>query len=226
VGGAVIAEDHYLVREGTRRLLDDTGQVDVVAAVGSAVELADAVRRLKPDAVITDIRMPPGHRMEGIEAAHAIRAQHRDVGVVVLSQHADSGYVMALLEHGSGGLAYLVKNRVADVEHLLFALREVIADRSVVDSQVVEALVERRRQGERSPLRQLTQRELEILRRMAEGRSNLGIADALHLSQSSVEKYVTSIFAKLGLDAESHRDRRILAVLTFLREGATLDDPS
>jgi len=190
----------------------------VVAAVGTATELLDAVRRLRPDAVITDIRMPPGHRMEGIEAAHTIRREHPDVGVVVLSQHSDSGYALELLKHGSEGLAYLLKSRVVDVEHMLLALREVIAGRSVIDAQVVEALVERRRRAKRSPLRDLAPRELQILRCMAEGMSNRGIAETLHLSQSSVEKYVTSVFAKLRLDAEPQRDRRIMAVLTFLRD--------
>lgn len=215
----IIAEDHYLVREGTRRLLEDTGEVELVAAVGNAVELLDAVPRLRPDAVIADIRMPPSHRLEGIEAAHAIRATHPAVGVVILSQHSDSAYAMSLLEHGSSGLAYLLKSRVADVDHVLHALREVVAGRSVIDAEVVEGLLERRRQAERSPLHRLGPRELEVLAKMAEGMSNRGIADTLHLSQSSVEKYVTATFAKLGLGAEPHRDRRILAVLTFLREG-------
>lgn len=216
----IIAEDHYLVREGTRRLLEDTGEVDMVASVGTAVELLDAVPRLKPDAVIADIRMPPSHRLEGIEAAHTIRAAYPSVGVVILSQHSDSAYALSLLEHGSAGLAYLLKSRVADVDHVLFALREVVAGRSVIDSQVVEGLLEQRRRADRSALRSLAPRELEVLGKMAEGMSNRGIADALHLSLSSVEKYVAATFGKLGLDTEPHRDRRILAVLTFLREGS------
>src|SRR5439155_7322601 len=129
----VIAEDNYLVREGTRRLLEDTGQVDVVAAVGSAEELVDAVRRLRPNAVVTDIRMPPGHHMEGIEAAHRIRDERPDVGVVVLSQHADQAYAFELLKNGTSGLAYVLKDRVGEVEELLHALEEVVAGRSVID---------------------------------------------------------------------------------------------
>lgn len=214
----IIAEDHYLVREGTRRLLEDGGEVEVMASVGTATELLDAVRRLRPDAVITDIRMPPAHGMEGIEAAHAIRTSHPGVGVVVLSQHSDSSYAMELLRHGSAGLGYLLKNQVSNVDHLVFALREVIAGRSVIDAHVVEGLIERRRRAEESPITQLTDRELQILRHMAEGRNNQGIAETMHLSLSSVEKYVTAIFAKLGLGQQPHIDRRIMAVLTFLRD--------
>ena len=121
----VIAEDNYLVREGTRRLLEDSGAVDVIAAVGDAEELHDAVGRLRPDAVLTDIRMPPGHHMEGIEAAHAIRAAHPGIGIAVLSQHAEAGYAFALLQYGSTGVAYLLKDRLGDVDELVRALREV-----------------------------------------------------------------------------------------------------
>src|SRR5918998_2633294 len=165
----VIAEDHYLVREGTRKLLEDSGEVEVAAAVGTATELKDAVRRLAPDAVITDIRMPPGHHMEGIEAAHAVRAEHPDVGVVVLSQHADAAYALELLKDGSAGYAYLLKDRLGEIDELLRALREVTAGGSLIDPQVVETLVERRRRVEQSPLGELTPRELEVLRAMAEG---------------------------------------------------------
>lgn len=216
----VIAEDHYLVREGARRLLEHSGEVEVIASVGTAIELLDAVSRLHPQAVITDIRMPPGHGMEGIEAAHTIRDRNGSVGVVVLSQHSDSGYALELLKNGSSGLAYLLKSRVSDVGHVLFALREVVEGRSVIDAEVVEGLVRRRRHADQSPLAALSERELQILRQMAEGRSNRGIAEALHLSQSSVEKYVTAIFAKLQLGHESHQDRRIMAVLAFLRDSS------
>ena len=140
----VIAEDNYLVREGVRRLLEDSGEVDVVASVGSGVELLDAVRRLSPHAVLTDIRMPPGHHMEGIEAAHAIRASSPSTGVVVLSQHADESYALALFADGSAGLGYLLKDRIGDLEDLVHALREVCAGGSVVDPQIVDTLVRRR----------------------------------------------------------------------------------
>jgi DNA-binding NarL/FixJ family response regulator len=220
----VIAEDHYLVREGTRRLLEDTAEVEVLAAVGSPAELLDAVRRLKPDAVITDIRMPPGHHMEGIEAAHAIRADHPEIGVVVLSQHADPAYALELLKNGAAGLAYLLKERLGDVDELLRALREVVGGGSVIDPTVVEGLVVQHTQEEGSPLADFTPRELDVFREMAHGKTNRGIGGTLFLSESSVEKHVKSIFGKLGLVQETQLHRRVTAVLTFLRdfEGAGL----
>ena len=219
----VIAEDHYLVREGTRRLLEDGG-VDVVAAVGTAEELLDAVRRLRPGAVITDIRMPPGHHMEGIAAAHAIRAGHPGTGVVVLSQHADDAYAFELFKNGTAGLAYLLKDRIGDVDELRGALTAVTSGGSCIDPVVVEALVSSRTRLADSALRWLTPRELDVLREMARGRANPGIAAALVLSESAVEKHVSSIFAKLGLGPEPAQDRRVTAVLTFLRDSpAQLD---
>jgi DNA-binding NarL/FixJ family response regulator len=214
----VIAEDHYLVREGTRKLLEDSGEVEVEASVGTATELKDAVRRMHPDAVITDIRMPPGHHMEGIEAAHIIRAEHPDVGIVVLSQHADAAYALELLKDGSAGYAYLLKDRLGEIDELLRALKEVAAGGSLIDPQVVEELVGQRRRAEQSPLTELTPRELDVLRAMAEGRTNKGIAETLFLSESSVEKHVAAIFGKLGLAQEAQVHRRVAAVLTFLRE--------
>lgn len=212
----VLAEDNYLVREGTRRLLEDSGEIDVVAAVGNAEELRDAVRRFAPQAVLTDIRMPPGHHMEGIEAAHAIRRDHPGTGVVVLSQHTDEVYAFALLRDGTGGLAYLLKDRLGDVEDLIRALREVARGGSVIDPVVVEGLVGRRTRAARSPLAALTTRELDVLREMAQGKTNAGIEQALHLSSSTVEKHVNSIFGKLGLGEEPVH-RRVAAVIAFLR---------
>lgn len=213
----VIAEDNYLVREGTRRLLEDSGAVEVLAAVGTPGELLDAVDRLRPDAVLTDIRMPPGHDMEGIEAAHRIRAQHPNVGVVVLSQHADEAYAFELLKDGTAGLAYLLKERVGDSDELLRALRETVAGRSVIDSAVVEALIARRKRLARSPLADLTPREMDVLREMAEGRTNAAIAARLSVSESAVEKHGNAIFSKLGLSEEKQVHRRVAAVLAFLR---------
>ncbi|TNC28447.1 response regulator transcription factor [Amycolatopsis alkalitolerans] len=213
----VLAEDNYLVREGTRRLLEDSGEVEILAAVGTAEELRDAVRRLRPDAVLTDIRMPPGHHMEGIEAAHAIQAEHPGVGVAVLSQHTDGSYAFALLRNGTAGLAYLLKDRLGDLEDLTRALREVARGGSVIDPQVVDALVARGTKTVTSPLASLTQRELDVLREMAQGKTNAGIERALHLSTSTLEKHISSIFGKLGI-ADEPVHRRVAAVLAFLRE--------
>ena len=217
----VIAEDNYLVREGTRRLLEDSGQVEVVACVGNAAELLRAVDDLSPEAVMTDIRMPPGNQVEGIEAAHAIRRRHPDIGVVVLSQHSDAAYAVQLLKDGTEGLAYLLKTRVGEMDELLHALREVAAGRSVVDSGVVERLVDYRSRQAESPLRLLSEREMDVLREMAEGKANASIAAGLHLSESSVEKYVNTIFSKLGLSEERLLSRRVAAVLTYLRASGT-----
>jgi DNA-binding NarL/FixJ family response regulator len=212
----IIAEDNYLVREGVRRLLEDSGRVTVEAVTANADELLSAVRRRAPDAVITDIRMPPGHHMEGIVAAHAIRADHPGTGVVVLSQHTDESYAFELLRDGTAGLAYLLKDRLGDVDDLVHALREVAAGGSVIDPVVVDALVARHSRTERSPLAGLTARELDVLREMASGRTNAGIEESLHLSASTVEKHVNAIFAKLQL-AEGPVHRRVTAVLTFLQ---------
>lgn len=218
----VIAEDNYLVREGTRRLLEDSGEVEVLASVSNSEELMRAVDELQPDAVLTDIRMPPGHQVEGIEAAHAIRKRHPGIGVVVLSQHSDASYAVQLLKDGTDGLGYLLKTRVGELDELLHALREVAVGRSVVDAGVVERLVDYRSRHAESPLRLLSERELEVLREMAEGKSNSAIASALHLSESSVEKYVNSIFSKLGLTEERPLSRRVAAVLAYLRAGSRL----
>jgi DNA-binding NarL/FixJ family response regulator len=215
----VIAEDNYLVREGTRRLLEDSGQVEVVGAVGTAEEALDAVERLRPDCLLTDIRMPPGHNTEGIELARTVRARHPDVGVVVLSQYAYEAYAFELLKEGSAGLAYLLKDRVDQTEELVRALREVRAGRSVIDSQVVETLVSRRARLADSPIARLTERELDVLREMAQGKTNPAIAEALVLSDSAVEKHITSIFSKLGLAEEPPQvHRRVAAVLAYLKE--------
>jgi DNA-binding NarL/FixJ family response regulator len=213
----VVAEDHFLVREGVCRLLAESGEVEVLAAVGTAPELLDAVERLHPEAVLTDIRMPPGNRMEGIEAARRIRSTQPDVGVVVLSQHADETYAFELLRDGAEGRAYLLKERVGELDQILHALRETVAGRSVIDPLIVEALVARRSRLRSSGLDELTPREVEVLRAMAEGRSNAGIAEQLVLSESAVEKHITSIFGKLGLGAETYVHRRVAAVLAFLR---------
>ncbi len=201
-------------------MLEETGEVQVVAAVGTAAELIDAVVRLRPNAVITDIRMPPGHQMEGVAAAHEIRVRHSEVGVVVLSQHAAGTYAFELFKNGTAGLAYLLKDRVADPDELVRALREVVAGRSVIDPQVVEALVSRSGRLRASPIHELSRREIEVLREMAQGKTNAAIGSTVHLSESAVEKYVSAIFLKLGLTEENHLHRRVGAVLAFLRDEA------
>lgn len=214
---AVLAEDNYLVREGTRRLLEASGQVDVVAAVGTADELVDAVGRLAPEVVVTDIRMPPEHRTEGIRAARLIRSRWPATGVVVLSQYADPAYALELLGDGTAGFAYLLKDRIADYEQLLHAMREVVAGRSVLDPEIVDGLVTRRARSSASPVSRLTGREREVLRAMAEGLSNPAIGERLYLSVSAVEKHVNAIFTKLGLAPEPQLHRRVVAVVTYLR---------
>lgn len=214
----IIAEDHYLVREGTRQLLESSGRIEVVAAVADATALLEAVDRLTPDAVITDIRMPPESQKEGIEAAHEIRLRHPDIGVVVLSQYVNSLYAFELFREGTSGLAYLLKDRIGDLDELLRALSEVTSGGSVIDPQVVEGLLARRQQLAGTLLDTLTERETEVLGEMAQGKSNTAISESLFVSQSAVEKHINSIFAKLTLrpeDGEHHR--RVAAVLTFLR---------
>lgn len=218
----IIAEDNYLLREGTRRLLEDSEEVDVVAAVGTAVELLDAVERMQPQAVLTDIRMPPGHHMEGIEAARTIRSRHPEVGVVVLSQHSDELYAYELLKDGTAGLAYLLKERVSDLEALVRALREVVRGGSVIDAKVVEALLGRRAREEESALGTLSTREREVLAKMAQGSTNPVIARGLFMSESTVEKHVSAIFSKLGLSEEKDVDRRVAAVLAYLKGADSL----
>ena len=226
----VLADDNYLVREGTRRLLEESGAIAVTAAVGSATDLLDAVSRTTPDVVLTDIRMPvpgtTGQSMEGIAAAHEIKARTPSVGVVILSQYADESYAFELFRNGTAGLAYILKDRVGDLAQLLAALREVAAGGSVIDPQVVEALVARRARLRESPLARMTPRELDVLREMAGGHGNAGIATLLSLSESSVEKYVNSIFAKLGLTTEIQVHRRVAAVLAFLRDAGLTRPPA
>jgi DNA-binding NarL/FixJ family response regulator len=206
------------VREGVRRLLDDGDDVAVVAAVGSATELLEAVRREQPDAVLTDVRMPPGQGDEGIRVALAIRAEQPSVGVVVLSQHAEAAYAFQLFDQGTAGLAYLLKDRVGDRDALVHALAETSAGRSVVDAQIIDVLVAARRRRRESALARLTPRELEVLAEIAQGHSNAAVAARLFLSESAVGKHISAIFAKLGLSEADAVDRRVTAVLAYLRE--------
>jgi DNA-binding NarL/FixJ family response regulator len=212
----VLADDSYLIREGTRNLLNSSGRVAVVAAVGDADALLSAVDRVRPDAVLTDIRMPPDHSTEGIRAAHAIRTSYPQIGVVVLSQHADESYVLELMKHGVAGLAYLLKERIGDLDQLLQALYETSRGGTVIDPLLLEELVGRR-SSPVSSLGDLTDREHLVLREMARGKSNVAIAKALSLSPSSIEKHISSIFVKLGLTEEAHVHRRVAAVVAYLK---------
>ena len=213
----VVAEDDLLTREGVCRLLESSGEVEVVAAVGNAEALRVAVAEHRPSVVLTDIRMPPGHHTEGIVAAKEIRRDYPATGVVVLSQHADAAYVVDLLSKGAEGLGYLLKERVADRAQLLHALVETHRGGSVVDPVLVDALVRRRRLTAESGLESLTPRELDVLQHMAAGLSNAAIARSLSLSESSVEKASNTLFAKLGLTGEPTVHRRVSAVVTYLR---------
>ena len=214
----VFAEDNYLVREGTSALLGSTSDVELVAAVSDLDSLLAAVDEHRPDAVLTDIRMPPTNTTEGIEAARRIRAEHPEIGVVVLSQYAEEDYAYELLRDGAAGLGYLLKERVADVDELVRALHEVARGGSVLDPKVVEGLVSRRERVARSPLGQLTEREQEVLTHMAQGQNNAAIAKAMFLTERAVEKHINSLFHKLGLTEETDVHRRVMAVLAFLRE--------
>jgi DNA-binding NarL/FixJ family response regulator len=213
----VFAEDDYLVREGTAALLAQAEDVELVEAVADLDALLAAVERHRPDAVLTDIRMPPTKTTEGIDAALRIRREHPGTGVVVLSQYAEEEYAYELLKDGAEGLGYLLKERVADVEEIVRALRDVAAGGSVLDPKVVEGLVSRR-EGH-SPMARLTGREREVLGLMAEGKNNAAVAAALFLTERAVEKHINSLFHKLGLSEEPNVHRRVMAVLTFLREG-------
>jgi DNA-binding NarL/FixJ family response regulator len=215
----VFAEDDYLVREGTAALLAEVGDVEIASTVGDLDALLAAVDEHRPDAVLTDIRMPPTKTTEGIDAARRIRADHPDTGVVVLSQFAEDEYAYELLKDGAEGLGYLLKERVADIEEIVRALRDVSAGGSVLDPKVVEGLVARREREARSPLAHLTEREREVLSLMAEGKNNAAVAGSLFLTERAVEKHINSLFHKLGLSEEPNVHRRVMAVLTFLREG-------
>jgi len=214
----VLADDQYLVREGVRRLLETQDDVEVAAVCDDLDSLLAAVEAERPDVVVTDIRMPPGGTDEGIQAAARLRETNPEVGVVVLSQYATPSYVLALLESGSEGRAYLLKERVTDLEQLVAAIRAVAEGGSVLDPKVVEALVAENARDEESPLNQLTPRERDVLREMAEGKNNAAIADALFLTERSVEKVIHSIFLKLGLRWEVAVHKRVKAVILYLAE--------
>jgi DNA-binding NarL/FixJ family response regulator len=214
----VLAEDHYLVREGIRRLLETRPEFEVTAACGDLDALLAAVDAERPDVVVTDIRMPPGDADEGIRAAERLRDAYPDIGVVVLSQYANPTYALALLEGGSARRAYLLKERVQDVDELANAILAVAEGGSVIDPKVVEALVAENARSESSPLNELTPREHDVLREMAQGKNNAAIAETLFLTERSVEKVIHSIFLKLGLTWETAIHKRVKAVILYLGE--------
>jgi DNA-binding NarL/FixJ family response regulator len=214
----VLAEDHYLVREGIQRVLESRPEFEVAAVCGDLESLLAAVEAERPDVVVTDIRMPPTDTDEGIQAAERLRETSPEVGVVVLSQYASPSYVLALLEGGSARRAYLLKERVKDIEQLAGAIQAVADGGSVIDPKIVESLVAENARGEESPLSQLTPRERDVLREMAEGKNNAAIAAALFLTERSVEKVIHSIFLKLGLTWEKAVHKRVKAVILYLAE--------
>jgi len=214
----VLADDHYLVREGVLRLLQTQPDLEVAAACGDLDSLLAAVDAEHPDVVITDIRMPPGRTDEGIQAAKRLHETHAHIGVVVLSQYAEPRYALALLESGTAGRAYLLKERIEDVEQLVAAIHAVADGGSVIDPKVIEVLVADQTRREGSPLHDLTPREHDVLREMAEGKNNAAIANALFLTERSVEKVIHSIFLKLGLGWEASVHKRVKAVILYLAE--------
>jgi DNA-binding NarL/FixJ family response regulator len=214
----VLAEDSYLVREGVRRLLETEPDIDLVGVCEDYDSLLEAIASAEPDVVLTDIRMPPTGTDEGVRAAERLRQLRPTAGVVLLSQYADPAYALAFLEGGTEGRAYLLKERVSDLDQLLAAIREVAGGGSVIDPKVVEALVAARSRNAQSPLARLTPREREVLALLAEGRSNAAVADGLVLSERAVEKHINSIFAKLGLPETRDAHRRVKAVLLFLAD--------
>jgi DNA-binding NarL/FixJ family response regulator len=210
----VIAEDSVLLRAGLVRLLTDAG-ADVVADVDNAELLLTAVAEFVPDVCIVDVRMPPTHTDEGIKASIQIRTKYPTVGVLVLSQYVEEHYAGELLAQGSSGVGYLLKDRVADVDEFVDAVRRVSEGGAVLDPEVVSQIMARSRQ--RDPLATLTPREKEVLSLIAEGRSNAAIAQALSIGSGSVEKYVNLVFVKLGLEQDESDNRRVLAALKYLR---------
>ena len=212
----VFADDNYLVREGVAALLAEVSEIDLVQSVADPQSLLKAVAEQQPEAVLTDIRMPPSHTNEGIVAAKQIRARHPKIGVVVLSQYVEEEYAFELLSEGVAGMGYLLKERVSQLDELVRALHEVARGGSVLDPKVVEGLLSRKANEARSPLLGLTDREREVLQEMATGRNNAMIAKTLFMSERAVEKHIGSVFQKLGLVEEGEVNRRVMAVLAFL----------
>jgi DNA-binding NarL/FixJ family response regulator len=216
----VLAEDSLLVREGLQQLLEGAADIEVVGSCSDMVDLLETIESERPDVVLTDIRMPPTNTDEGVRVAARLRETDPRVGVVVLSQYDDPAYVLKLLETGSDGRAYLLKERVHDRAQLSTAIRTVAGGGSVIDPKIVEVLVSARARAEHSPLLELTSREREVLAQIAEGKSNSAIAESLVLTKRGVEKHINSIFLKLGLADADDVSRRVKATLMFLSDAS------
>ena len=218
----IVAEDSLLMRQGIAALLSSVDDIEVVELVDDLPSLLEAVDKAVPDVVLTDIRMPPTGTDEGIRGASELRERHPGIGVVVLSQYVDPAYALELFDQGSAGRAYLLKERIADADQLVRAIREVAVGGSVIDPIVVESLVKVRAKVPDSPLGRLTPRELEVLEEIAQGKNNAAVAEALGLSERAVEKHINSLFSKLDLSHEPNLHRRVTAVLLYLsnRDGS------
>ena len=214
----VLAEDNYIVREGIVKMLESHPDIEFLGACGDLDSLYEMVTKTPPQVVLTDIRMPPTGTDEGIKAANTFRDTMPEMGVVVLSQHDEAEYALALLERGSEGRAYLLKERVSNLDQLVAAIEEVARGGSVIDPKVVDSLVAARSRAEESPLSALTPRETEIISEMAQGKTNAAIAATLFLTERAVEKHINSILSKLGLSGDREVHRRVKAVLLFLSE--------
>jgi DNA-binding NarL/FixJ family response regulator len=213
-----IGEDSLIVREGLQKLLAADAEVEIVAAVADALSLRQACEDVQPDVVLSDIRMPPTHTDEGIRLAAELRDSHPQIGVVILSQFSDPSYALQLLEHGSDGRGYLLKERIHNRLELMTAIHAVAAGGSMIDPKVVESLVVARSRAGHSPLNELTGRELEVLAEIAQGSSNTAIAEALFLTKRAVEKHINAIFWKLGLAESADVSKRVKAALMFLAD--------
>jgi DNA-binding NarL/FixJ family response regulator len=216
----VLGEDNFLVREGIRRMLASEPDMEVAGAAGDLQELLDIIATTRPDVVLTDIRMPPEHKDEGIQVAEYCRRHFPEMGVILLSQYADPAYVRVLLAQGTDRRGYLLKERVTQLDDLILAVQEVVKGGSSLDPRVVETLLVARAQDRPAELARLTPREREVLAAMAQGHTNAVIAKQLYLSVRAVEKHINSIFSKLGLTGDQESHPRVRAVLLYLSEGA------
>lgn len=213
-----LAEDNLLVREGVRLLLGTVPEIDLVAVCADRDSLLRAAESQRPDAIVTDIRMPPGNTDEGIQVAEQLRRTSPKTGVVLLSQYSDAEYALRLFNQGAAGRAYLLKERVSDVGQLVGAVREVASGGSVVDPKIIEVLIAARERAAESPLRELTPREREVLGEIAQGKNNAAIAADLFFSERAVERHINAIFSKLGLSEEPDVHKRVRATVIYLAE--------